>query len=135
MQCVVELMVLGSFGWWPNSRVSVMGGEQASKVLSTVKIDSLKKKNVEMSEKEIKEFEKPILEKYNLESSAYYSTARIWDDGIIDPLDTRKVLSLGIEMSLYGEEKPTINEFSGCKMVEILKNNKVVEVVLNRPES
>lgn len=94
---------------WPNSRISVMGGEQASKVLSTVKIDSLKKKGVKMSEKEIQEFEQPILEKYNLESSAYYSTARIWDDGIIDPLDTRKVLSLGLQMSLYKEQSPTIN--------------------------
>ena len=94
---------------WPNSKISVMGGEQASKVLSTVKSEQLKKKGVQMSDSEIKEFEKPILEKYQLESSAYYSTARIWDDGIIDPIDTRKALSMGIEMSLYNEDEPTIN--------------------------
>ncbi len=94
---------------WPNARISVMGGEQASKVLSTVKFDQLKKKGIQMSDAEIKEFEKPILEKYKIESSAYYSTARIWDDGIIDPLDTRKVLSMGLEMSLYNEDDPTIN--------------------------
>ena len=77
---------------WPNARISVMGGEQAANVLLTVKTD-------QMSPEEQVEFKRPILEKYALESSAYYSTARIWDDGVIDPVDTRKVLARGISAS------------------------------------
>ena len=88
---------------WPNARISVMGGEQASNVLLTVKMDQLAEKKQKMSEAEQAEFKKPILEKYDLESSAYYSTARIWDDGIIDPVDTRRVLALGISSSLNFE--------------------------------
>ncbi len=88
------------FLWmWPNARISVMGGEQAANVLLTVKRDQLKSKGLEMSETEQREFKKPTLEKYDLESSAYFSTARLWDDGIIDPADTRKVLSLAIHSS------------------------------------
>jgi 3-methylcrotonyl-CoA carboxylase beta subunit len=85
---------------WPNSRICVMGGEQAADVLLTVKMAGLKKKGVRMNKAEQDSFKKPILEKYALESSPYYSTARIWDDGIIDPLDTRTMLALGISMSL-----------------------------------
>ena len=85
---------------WPNARISVMGGEQAANVLATVKKDQMAKKNIEMSEDEEAEFKRPILEKYEKESSAYYSSARVWDDGIIDPRDTRKVLALGISASL-----------------------------------
>ena len=80
---------------WPNARISVMGGEQAANVLLTVKMDQAKGKP--MSQKEQDAFKGPILEKYASESSAYYSTARLWDDGIIDPVDTRRVLALGIE--------------------------------------
>lgn len=88
------------FLWmWPNARISVMGGEQAANVLLTVKMDQLKIKGQEMSAKEQAEFKRPTLEKYDLESSAYYSTARLWDDGIIDPIDTRKVLSLALHAS------------------------------------
>ncbi len=85
---------------WPNAKISVMGGEQAANVLCTVKMDQLKNKGQEMSVEQQEEFKKPILEKYARESSAYYSTARLWDDGIIDPKDTRQVLALGLKASL-----------------------------------
>ncbi|MBX3040224.1 MAG: methylcrotonoyl-CoA carboxylase [Bdellovibrionaceae bacterium] len=85
---------------WPNARISVMGGEQASNVLLTVKLDQLAAKGQKMSEAEQAEFKRPTLEKYDQESSAYYSSARLWDDGIIDPVDTRRVLALGIAASL-----------------------------------
>ena len=88
------------FLWmWPNAKISVMGGEQAANVLLTVKMDQLKGKGTEMNSQQQMEFKKPTLEKYELESSAYFSTARLWDDGIIDPLDTRKVLSLALHAS------------------------------------
>ncbi len=88
------------FLWmWPNAKISVMGGEQAANVLLTVKQDQLKAKGVELSSAEQEAFKKPTLEKYDRESSAYYSTARLWDDGIIDPVDTRKVLSLALHAS------------------------------------
>ncbi len=81
---------------WPNARISVMGGEQAANVLLTVKMDQLAAMKKTMSPAEQEHFKKPTLEKYEKESSAYYSTARLWDDGIIDPVDTRKVLALGL---------------------------------------
>ena len=85
------------FLWmWPNARISVMGGEQAANVLLTVKMEQLKTKNQSMSAAEQSEFKKPTLEKYDRESSSYFSTARLWDDGIIDPADTRKVLSYAL---------------------------------------
>ena len=82
---------------WPNARISVMGGEQASNVLLTVKMDQLAAKGEKMSQTEQDAYRAPILATYAEESSAYYSTARLWDDGIIDPVDTRRVLALGIE--------------------------------------
>jgi acetyl-CoA carboxylase carboxyltransferase component len=82
---------------WPNARISVMGGEQASNVLLTVKMDQLAAKGESMTPEEQEAFRAPTLTKYAEESSAYYSTARLWDDGIIDPVDTRRVLGLGIE--------------------------------------
>jgi acetyl-CoA carboxylase carboxyltransferase component len=85
---------------WPNAKICVMGGEQAANVLLTVKLSQLKKKGKTMSAGQRKKFMAPILEKYEEESSAYYSTARLWDDGILDPLDTRMALGLGIAMSL-----------------------------------
>ncbi len=85
---------------WPNARISVMGGEQAANVLSTVKKDQLFRKGVEMSDDEINDLKKPILEKYEVEGNPYYSSARIWDDGIIDPVQTRLVLALGISAAL-----------------------------------
>jgi acetyl-CoA carboxylase carboxyltransferase component len=85
---------------WPNARISVMGGEQAASVLATVRKDSLEARGKTMSEEEEVEFKKPTLEKYEKEGNPYYSTARLWDDGIIDPRDTRTVLALGIAASL-----------------------------------
>lgn len=85
---------------WPNARISVMGGEQAANVLLTVKLDQLAEKNQTMSADEQVKFKAPTLAKYEAESSAYYSTARLWDDGIIDPVDTRRVLALGLSASL-----------------------------------
>jgi acetyl-CoA carboxylase carboxyltransferase component len=88
---------------WPNARISVMGGEQAANVLLTVKKDQLQLKGKPpMSPQEEEAFKQPILDKYATESSAYYSTARLWDDGVIDPADTRTVLALGIAASLQG---------------------------------
>ncbi|MCL4512807.1 MAG: methylcrotonoyl-CoA carboxylase [Candidatus Eremiobacteraeota bacterium] len=90
------------FLWmWPNARISVMGGEQAANVLLTVKKDQIAEKGGKpMSAQEEEEFKKPILGKYEKEGSPYYSTARLWDDGIIDPVDTRKILGLAIAVSL-----------------------------------
>jgi len=81
---------------YPNARIAVMGGEQAANVLLTVKLDQLAAKGQTMSEAEQQAFKQPILDKYAEESSAFYSTARLWDDGIIDPADTRTVLALAL---------------------------------------
>ena len=81
------------FLWiWPNSRISVMGAEQAAGVLTTVKADQLKSIGRTISDLEMEKIRKPILKKYEKEGHPYYSSARIWDDGIIDPVHTRKVL-------------------------------------------
>jgi len=85
---------------WPNARISVMGGQQAAGVLLTVKRDQLWRKGKELTKEEENAITEPILKKYETEGSPYYSTARIWDDGIIDPVDTRMVLGLGISASL-----------------------------------
>ncbi len=85
---------------WPNAKICVMGGEQAANVLLSVKMRQLKKQGKEMTPEEQKEFMKPVIEGYEREAAAYYSTARLWDDGIIDPLDTRSALGLGIATAL-----------------------------------
>ena len=86
---------------WPNARISVMGGPQAADVLATVKQDQRAREGLSpMSGEELEEFRRPILEKYENEGSPYYSTARLWDDGVIDPRDTRDVLGLAISASL-----------------------------------
>ncbi|MFW6124136.1 MAG: carboxyl transferase domain-containing protein [Acidobacteriota bacterium] len=85
---------------WPNARISVMGGEQAANVLLTVKEKHFEKIGKQMTEDERNKIKQPILRKYEHEGSPYYSTARLWDDGIIEPLDTREALALGISMSL-----------------------------------
>jgi len=85
---------------WPNARISVMGGEQAANTLLTVKLDQLKREGATMTEAEQKEFVRPTLEKYELESSVYYSSARLWDDGVLDPVETRAALALGIAASM-----------------------------------
>ncbi len=85
---------------WPNARISVMGGEQAANVLATVKEAQLAVQGEEFTPEMREKIMAPILKKYDIESSAYYSTARLWDDGIIDPADTRIILALCISSSL-----------------------------------
>ncbi|OIP00670.1 MAG: methylcrotonoyl-CoA carboxylase [Bacteroidetes bacterium CG2_30_33_31] len=85
---------------WPNSRISVMGGEQAAGVLVQVKQDQLAASNKVMKAEDIEKLRNSILQKYDFEGSPYFSTSRLWDDGIIDPTDTRKVIAMGIAMSL-----------------------------------
>ena len=85
------------FLWmWPNARISVMGGEQAAGVLTTVKRDQLAREGKALSADEEQEIRGPILDKYEQEGSPYYSTARLWDDGILDPAHTRTALALAI---------------------------------------
>jgi acetyl-CoA carboxylase carboxyltransferase component len=81
---------------WPNARISVMGGEQAAGVLTTVKRDQLARERKSLSVEEEAAIRQPILDKYDREGSPYYSTARLWDDGILDPAETRQALALGI---------------------------------------
>ena len=91
---------------WPNSRISVMGGEQAANVLATVKQDQLKVAGKTlMSEQELAAFKKPTLDKYEKEGSPYYSSARLWDDGVIDPTQTRDMLGLCLSVT-HNEEFP-----------------------------
>jgi 3-methylcrotonyl-CoA carboxylase beta subunit len=85
------------FLWmWPNARISVMGGEQAASVLATVRRDGFEARGEEWSADDEAAFKAPILESYEHQGSPYYSTARLWDDGIIDPADTRRVLGMGL---------------------------------------
>ncbi len=89
------------FLWmWPNSRISVMGGEQAANVLLTVKLEQLERHGESMAPEAQAAFKQPILDKYEEEGNPYHSTARLWDDGILDPAETRKALALGISASL-----------------------------------
>jgi 3-methylcrotonyl-CoA carboxylase beta subunit len=89
------------FLWmWPNARISVMGGEQAASVLATVKRDGLEAKGGQWSMEEEEAFKAPIKQQYEDQGHPYYATARIWDDGVIDPADTRRVLALGLSASL-----------------------------------
>jgi 3-methylcrotonyl-CoA carboxylase beta subunit len=90
------------FLWmWPNARISVMGGEQAANVLLTIKQDQLAREGKPaMTQAEADEFKRPILEKYENEGNPYHSTARLWDDGVIDPVDTRQVLGLALSVVL-----------------------------------
>jgi acetyl-CoA carboxylase carboxyltransferase component len=85
---------------WPNARISVMGGEQAAGVLTQVKIEQRQRQGKPMSEREVEELRAPILARYEEEGSPYYSSARLWDDGVIAPADTRTVLGLGIAAAL-----------------------------------
>ena len=85
---------------WPNARISVMGGEQAANVLLTVRRDGLAAHGTTMTPDEEEAFKAPTIAKYEQEGNPYYSTARLWDDGIIDPLDTRRVLALGLAAAM-----------------------------------
>jgi len=87
---------------WPNGRISVMGGAQAASTLLTVRMQADRERNkIALSPAEQVAFTAPILEKYEREGNPYYSTARLWDDGIIDPLDTRNVLAMGLHAARY----------------------------------
>ena len=89
------------FLWmWPNARISIMGGEQAASVLSTLKRDNIEADGGKWSKAEEEAFRKPLLEQYEHQGHPYYSTARIWDDGIIEPAETRTVLGLGLSAAL-----------------------------------
>jgi acetyl-CoA carboxylase carboxyltransferase component len=85
---------------WPNARISVMGGQQAASVLLQVRLDALAREGRDMTREEREAFTAPTLEAYEREGSPYFSTARLWDDGIIDPVDTRTVLALGLSAAL-----------------------------------
>ena len=97
------------FLWmWPNARISVMGGEQAASVLATVKRDGIEAKGGSWSAEEEAAFKQPLLDQFAHQSHPYYASARLWDDGVIDPADTRRVLALGLSASLnapIGEPK------------------------------
>jgi len=95
------------FLWmWPNARISVMGGEQAASVLATVKRDGIEARGDKWSAEEEDAFKAPIREQYERQGSPYYSSARLWDDGIIDPVDTRRVLGLAISASMNAPIEP-----------------------------
>ena len=90
------------FLWmWPNARISVMGGEQAASVLATVRRDGLERSGQEWSAEEEEAFKAPIRETYEHQGSPYYSTARLWDDGIIDPAETRRVVGMGLAVAAH----------------------------------
>jgi 3-methylcrotonyl-CoA carboxylase beta subunit len=96
------------FLWmWPNARISVMGGEQAASVLAGVKRDNFEAQGKKWSAQEEEAFKAPIRAQYDEQSSAYYSTARLWDDGVIDPAETRTVLGLGLSAALNAPIKET----------------------------
>ena len=92
---------------WPNARVSVMGGEQAAAVLATVRRDSMEARGESWPEGEEADFRDGIFQQYEAQGHPYYGSARIWDDGVIDPLDTRRVLALSLSASLNAPIEPT----------------------------
>ncbi|MGA2395425.1 MAG: carboxyl transferase domain-containing protein [Candidatus Lustribacter sp.] len=92
---------------WPNARISVMGGEQAASTLLTVRMEADKGKGEPLDAAAQAAFKAPILAKYEAEGNPYYATARLWDDGIIDPADTREVLALGLAAARYAPPQPT----------------------------
>jgi 3-methylcrotonyl-CoA carboxylase beta subunit len=85
---------------WPNARISVMGGEQAASVLATVRRDGLQAQGKDWPAEAEEAFKAPIREQYETQGHPYYATARLWDDGVIDPIDMRRVLALGLSASL-----------------------------------
>jgi 3-methylcrotonyl-CoA carboxylase beta subunit len=85
---------------WPNARISVMGGEQAASLLATVRRDGIEARGEQWSSEEEAAFKAPLRQQFETQGHPYYASARLWDDGIIDPKDTRKVLSLAISASL-----------------------------------
>ena len=128
------------FLWmWPNARISVMGGEQAASVLSTVRRDNIEAKGGAWSADEEDAFKAPIREKYEREGHPYYATARLWDDGIIDPADTRRAGS-GLAASFNAPIADTrrFGVFRDVMQMKTLKIERdargVAMVAFNRPE-
>eukprot|EP00977_Amphora_coffeiformis_P016655 scaffold5215_cov181-Amphora_coffeaeformis.AAC.9 len=129
----ITLVVGGSFGagnygmcgraysprflyMWPNARIGVMGGEQAANVLATVQRDNMEARGQTWTTEEEEAFKQPILEKYERESSAYYSTSNLWDDGIIDPADTRMVLGCSLAIARRQGCEPNQTKFGVFRM-------------------
>jgi len=101
---------------WPNARISVMGGEQAAGVLSTVQRDNVERKGKQWSVDEQKAFESPIRAKYEQEGHPYYASARLWDDGVLDPADSRRALGLALSATLNGDVAPVAGSFGVFRM-------------------
>ena len=96
------------FLWmWPNARISVMGGEQAASVLATLRRDAVEAKGGSWTAADEEAFKAPIRDQYESQGHPYYATARLWDDGVIDPADTRAVLGLGLSAALNAPIQPT----------------------------
>jgi 3-methylcrotonyl-CoA carboxylase beta subunit len=96
------------FLWmWPNARISVMGGEQAAGVLATVRREGIEAKGGQWSAEDEAAFKAPIREQYELQGHPYYATARLWDDGVIDPAQSRRVLGLSLAAALNAPILPT----------------------------
>lgn len=105
------------FLWmWPNARISVMGGEQAASVLATVRRDGIEAKGGEWSAEDEEAFKAPIREQYEAQGSPYYSTARLWDDGVIDPRDTRRVLALALAVAAADPTPTPMPDFGVFRM-------------------
>ena len=92
---------------WPNSRISVMGGEQAASVLATIRRDGLEARGEAWAPEAEEAFKTPIRERYEAEGSPYYASARLWDDGVIEPTQTRDVLGLALSATLNAPIPPT----------------------------
>ena len=92
---------------WPNARISVMGGEQAASVLATIRRDAVEARGQSWGHEEEEAFKAPIRASYETEGSPYYATARLWDDGVIAPSETRRVLSLAFSACLNAPVEPT----------------------------
>ena len=92
---------------WPNARIAVMGGDQAAQVLTEVKVAQMKRRNEMWDAVEQEKYKKGIKEKYDQQAHAFYASARLWDDGVIDPLDSRKIISHCLAVSAYAPIQDT----------------------------
>ena len=96
------------FVWmWPNAKIAVMGGEQAAGVLARIRRDAMAKQKLDWPESEEEAFKAPILEQFERQSDPLYASARLWDDGIIDPRQTREVLALSLYVCLHAPQRDT----------------------------
>jgi 3-methylcrotonyl-CoA carboxylase beta subunit len=99
---------------WPNARTSVMGGEQAASVLATIKRDALKRTGKDLSAEEEEELKAPIRDQFERQGHPYYASARLWDDGVLDPIDTRR--TLGLALALAREQPAAATQFGIFRM-------------------